>query len=136
MLIGAQGKSTAQAHHSGGATFEEKGGERATELFGKQRILQHQGALHIGAAVQPTGELKMSVADSSGDLEQTQQLFVLEHKFSAPREAARQTAGGGTRRIESSLAAAWCVVNRCERLLDCEVRAVGTASHTALLSTI
>src|SRR5712692_3089284 len=176
MLIGAQRKSAAQAHHSRGVVFgknggntaaaafwlgqgardflpdddtperrrhygfnggvREKGRERPTKLFRVERILQHQGALHIGAAVQPAGQFKMSVADGSGDLEQAQQLFVLEHKSLAARKVFRQTADGDKRRMVSSLAAAWCVVNRCERLLDCQVRAVGTAPNTALLSTI
>src|SRR5260370_20922911 len=176
MLIRAQRKSAAQAHHSGGVAFDknggnsaaaalwlgqgprdflpdddtperrrhygfnggvrEKGRERATELFRVERILQRQGTLHIGAAVQPAGQFKMSVADGSGDLEQAQQLFVLGHKFLAPRQAVRQTADGDKRRMVSSLAAARCVVNLCESLLDCQVRAVGTAPNTALLSTI
>src|SRR6266478_6479756 len=87
------------------------------------RILQNQRALHVGAAVQAAGQLKMSVADGSRGLEHAQQLFVLQHKSPDARAADRLSARACKARTVSSLAAAWLVVNRRGRLLDCQIRA-------------
>lgn len=93
-------------YHRSDDGVREKRGQRAPQLFRIARILQDERALHVGAAVQAAGKLKMAVPDGAGSLEHAQQFFVLQHKSPRLREAAKLTAGACKRRAASSLAVA------------------------------
>ena len=69
-------------------------GESAAERFGMFGILQDQGALDVGAAVEAAGQFEMAGADGAYLLENLSNFFALHHAVHLPWNGRVRKAPG------------------------------------------